>query len=137
MNTTTTEIRTDTIIRAILNDATSYMATIGSEDLPCNTQYERCLDIIARAFGAQAECDEARELLRRWEDAVRNETQPNLDGLTISLDEPASPNAVTLDFFRAALRLEDAEERQELYNMADYIGEAVELCYQAQAPARK
>ncbi|MDD3227784.1 MAG: hypothetical protein PHE09_01080 [Oscillospiraceae bacterium] len=132
MTTTANEIRTDTIIRAILKDATDYMATIGPEDLPCNTQHERCLDIIGRAFGAQSECDEARELLRRWEDAVRNGAQPDLDGVTLSLDEPASPNAVTLDFFKAALRLEDAAERQELYNMADYIGEAVELCYQAQ-----
>ncbi len=132
MTDTTNEIRTDTIIHAILKDATDYMATIGPEDLPCNTQHERCLDIIGRAFGAQKECDEARELLRRWEDAVRNDVQPDLDGLRLSLDEQASPNAVTLDFFKAALQLEDAGERQELYNMADYIGEAVEVRYQAQ-----
>ena len=135
MTTTTNEIRTGTIIRAILKDATDYMVTIGPEDLPCNELNKRCLDIVGRAFDAHNECGEALELLRRWEDAVRNDTQPDLDGVTLSLDEPASPNAVTLEFFKAALRLEDAAERQALFNMADYIGEAVELCYQAQ-PSR-
>jgi hypothetical protein len=33
----------------------------------------------AEPFGEQKECDEARELLRDWEDAVRNDVQPDLD----------------------------------------------------------
>jgi hypothetical protein len=75
------ELHTDILIRAITNDATGYMATIDKEDLPCNEQHKRCLGIIAKAFDAQTECDEALELLHRWEDAIQNDTQPDLAGL--------------------------------------------------------
>ena len=61
MTTQTNELHTDILIRAIVKDATGYMETIDKEDMPCNEQHKRCLGIIARAFDAQAECDEALE----------------------------------------------------------------------------
>jgi len=127
MTTQTNELHTDILIRAIVKDATGYMETIDKEDMPCNEQHKRCLGIIARAFDAQAECDEALELLRRWEDAIQHDTQPDLDGLKPIDTDALNPISVTLEFFNAALLLEGADEQAELYNMADYIGAAAEI----------
>lgn len=125
------------LVRAILKDAIGYMETIGPEDIPCNEQHEHCLAIISRAFAAEELCSQALEMLRRWEAAVKDDTQVDTDGLTVDLKEPLSPNAVTLEFFKAALALEDAGERMALYNMADYIGEAVELLHGARPQLRR
>ena len=133
MKSNDNSIHTDIMIRAIVKDATGYMATIDPEDLPCNTQHNRCLAIIGEAFDAKPECDEALEYLRRWEDAVRNNTQPDFDGITLDLEEPLNPVSVTLEFFKAALRLEDADEQTELYQMADYMGAAAEILCDAKA----
>lgn len=104
-----------------------FLVAIDKEDMPCNEQHKRCLGIIARAFDAQAECDEALELLRRWEDAIQHDTQPDLDGLKPIDTDALNPISVTLEFFNAALLLEGADEQAELYNMADYIGAAAEI----------
>jgi hypothetical protein len=133
MTTHTNELHTDILIRAIVKDATGYMETIDKEDLPCNEQHKRCLGIIASAFDAQKECDEALELLRRWEDAIQNDAQPNLDGLNPIDTDTLNPISVTLEFFNAALRLEDADEQTELYHMADYIGAAAEILCETNA----
>jgi len=122
---------TNVLIRAILKDAIGYMETIGPEDLPCNEQQERCLGIISKNFGAKSECDEAREVLRRWEAAVKNSAHPDLEGITLDLGEPIPDNAVTLEFFKAALLLEDADEQTELYRMADYMGAAEEILHES------
>lgn len=135
MDEQTNNLNPEILVRAILKDATGYMETIGPEDLPCNEQHEHCLAIISRAFDAKELCSQALELLRRWEAAVKDDTQ--VKGLTVDLDEPLSPNSVTLEFFKAALILEDADERMALYNMADYIGETVELLHQAKTRLRR
>lgn len=137
MNEQTNSLNPEILVRAILKDATGYMETIGPEDLPCNEQHEHCLAIISRAFDAEELCSQALELLRRWEAAVKDDTQVDTDGLTVDLKEPLSPNSVTLEFFKAALTLEDADERMALYNMADYIGEAVELLHGARPQLRR
>lgn len=40
---------------------------------------------------------------------------------------------MTLEFFNAALRLEDYDEQMELYNMADYISAAAEILCETKA----
>ncbi|MDD3778669.1 MAG: hypothetical protein PHU76_01580 [Synergistaceae bacterium] len=127
------ELHTGILIRAIVKDATGYMETIDKEDLPCNEQHKKCLGIIARAFDAKEECDEALELLRRWEDAIQNDTRPDLSGLNAIDTDTLNPISVTLEFFNAALRLEDSDEQKELYNMADYIGAAAEILCETKA----
>lgn len=133
MNNKAKELHTDILIRAIVKDATGYMETISAEDLPCNEPHKKCLNIIARAFGVKTECGEALELLRRWEDAIQNDVQPDLTGLNPINVDALNPLSVTLEFFNAALQLENPDERMELYNMADYISAEAEILCETNA----
>lgn len=122
------EINTRTLIDAITEDALMSMDTAGVDDPQEVARNKRCLELIGRAFDVRPESETALEKIRKYEDEIRTGNDAELDRTPLS---EMPPLTLAMDFFNAAIRLDSASERAELFNMMDDIAAYLEISQEA------
>ena len=122
------EINTRTLIDAITEDALMSMDTAGVDDPQEVARNKRCLELIGRAFNVRPESETALEKIRKYEDEIRTGSDAELDRTPLSEMDPLT---LAMDFFNAAIRLDSASERAELFSMMDDIAAYLEISQEA------
>lgn len=122
------EINTRTLIDAITEDALMTMDTAGVDDPQEVARNKRCLQLIGRAFNVRPESEAALEKIRKYEDGIRTGNATGSDRTPLSGMDPL---ALAMDFFNAAIRLDSASERADLFDMMDYIADYLAITQEA------